>query len=370
MKIGCSTSSAALLFLAGCALAACASSSPAPAHETDAPASSASNASSASTASTATATASASAPPPAAVRVLQTPALPEVSCTIRQEKWGGAIRLRADGPTFAKLAPATIELHLAKPGPVVLLTQAELRLTVFADEQKIYFKEPTLVAGFLMPSAFTQLTYEPVTKADKLPLSVDLSKDFSSPSRATEDVDCAKLQLKPSSYDVDAELKIDAKTPHATLAKGTDLSADAKGAAVARTLDERDCLVLESKGNRRRIAFDLTDYWAVGWVDKKALSAPGPNGIGFSGAGLGEYGTYAIGSGHPSCNRDLTVYGQVGGERSLIGTLVQGSFYQLDAPQPDSVPKGFISFHTVTPWLTLEKGALLLFKSDDFATCK
>lgn len=297
---------------------------------------------------------------------LSIPAASPKACRIEGAGWSGRVQLRTGGPAFATVKKAPAAIWLGDPKEAAHLTvTSSFVLDAVVDHPPIYLAKPHLLGGFAVPLAGTSLEWEQVDTKGKIAALLDVSDVFAAPRHARSVVDCSALVIVETDYDTAAFIGGIAQE-RTSVRAGSVLEAAPGGDVLARMGDKSaSAAVIASRSGAKKVVIDGRGYLAVGWVDPGAME--------MLGIGTGRIGRSGHGSGRghstsPKCAHDVALLAQVGGERAPIGTLTQGTVYEVLSPPPD-LEEDLVSIRIETDRLELADGALFLAKKSAFVDC-
>jgi hypothetical protein len=262
-----------------------------------------------------------------------------------------AVTLAPGGPPFASIAGGgKTRLELLDSGD---WQGARVEVDAFgvtvhgiasAESLYLHFRRPTLLAGVLVPYAYTHVTWKGAA-AGKVAVSVpSLGHEG---DRLRSDAIAAPIEhpcddLTPGNPNYDAE------TGFGALPKGRParllpnrrvaVSAVPSGPVVAELVldksDSPDIDVLGAKGPASRIEVDVGDALLVGWVTTRNV-APRPKDEGSMGGILGALGgggdDLTRGGKRTVCDRELPLLASVDGETRTVGAIHRGTaFFVLE----------------------------------------
>jgi hypothetical protein len=285
------------------------------------------------------------------IDVVQVPApiatLSKVACVYTSDMPGAVpLRLTNSGAPFASLTNSkSVKFSLAAgSGSEGAFVEADvgpavLRGRVAEASFNLYPQSASVVKGFLVPESDTAVK---LVKTDVD--SVTFAPVFSSERLTTADSDlaesrpCAFFALTRKAFNT---LSATGGEPRGTVALRpgkVELKKELNGGVVATlTTDDRSPMatLLASSGNQKRVAWTSSGALVFGWVPSKSIIETG--GLGLSGTGAG--GVQPLTNpGIPAwtrvkCTEDLPLVGEVGKDRSEVGTIKKGKFFQIGPDQ-------------------------------------
>ncbi len=297
------------------------------------------------------------------------------ACRIHEETYysphRGGLRTRASAPPFARLhaAPTTLVLALGSEAPaaiaVVDVPELLLHGVVTRSDLELYAAKPTLLSGFVTPLAETIL---PLLAGEpgRVRVGLDVSAEFSQPTRAEDAIACDGLRLVAQQYDARKKVTAGRRLQQMLLHGAAPLSQAPGGSPVAQVKPDTAVEILAIRGKHAHVLISGAGYLATGWVERQHLSkmngsAPHP-GRGY-GSGRGFLSTRKT---RLACPQEVPLHVQFNGELVKIGILrPKAIFTQAGRPARDRVA---ISVEGVR-WISFMKGAVLALAASDFAKC-
>jgi hypothetical protein len=280
------------------------------------------------------------APEPEPVRERITLAIPEdVACKVEGSvRSATPLRFAANESPFGSVRKtdvltAHVLIGNADRGIVVEAETKDVFIRGFAQASDIRF-HPNRVAifgGFLIPTASATLQLVRAA-ADGIQMRLELPSEVRMANRKSleEKLECAGTSLDVQAFDPyrayfppragAGELR-GSQIPIATSASGTPVGTLVLGADTFRIV-----AVLGREGRRVRIAWDLDDVIAVGWVDARAVQEL-PEGGGGRGEGIGLDSIATIGGccAHIFvCDHEVPIRATLGVRSEIVGVSRSG----------------------------------------------
>jgi hypothetical protein len=214
-----------------------------------------------------------------------------------------------------------------------------------ADAEAIYlhFRRPTLIAGILVPYAYTHVAWK-AAPAGRIAVTVpslghEGDRLRSDAIAALVEHPCSDLTPGNAEYEVEAAFgPMPKKRPARLLPnRRVAVSTAPSGPTAAEVSVDNDSLfidVLETRGPSSRIEIDLGDALLVGWVASRNV-APRPKEEGGMGGILGALGgsgdDLTRGGKRTACDREVPLVASVDGESRTVGAIHKGTaFFVLE----------------------------------------
>jgi hypothetical protein len=316
------------------------------------------------------------------------PSLPEIveptpaACRLSADDWSlRDLRLSVGGGRFAWAVHAAGSIVLPvtrEPREVVaVFGRGTIRLVARADEVPLYTKAPRALLGIVTPDADAALGLR-AAAPDSVQVEFGASVVLVRPDPVTDTLRCSELGIVPAKFDARASITKRKNLPKRWAAhEGVAIAATRGGSEVAAFGDAIEVGVLETRGGLARVLAEGPDFVVSGWVATRDLTNTRYVGAGY-GRGVGELGAFqAAYTQLPSCVHALTLIGELGDERAIIGKIPMGSSYQLvDAPEDEDPrarkdPNRLVQVELpFSVWLRLEKNARLLVPAAELETCR
>jgi hypothetical protein len=312
-------------------------------------------------------------------------ALPQqAACTLRAKRVTSEVRLElAPGIPYAAVTGVqAIEVLLPvadAPAPVgVKLKRGRFALEglVAAGAIPLHPRRALVVADVLATTPLSTLRWTDATASDigvELALSDDIRKmldGFAAPLRAR--LECADLDLESRSFDmfraiglngrgVEGRFDLSARVPLSLKPGGPPVLTVVADSAVPESPR-----VFARKPGWARIALTRNEVAIFGWVPAAFVLRPVKGGeaadiYDIGGLGLSGLGTPRL-KATVSCNHDVPLVAEAGGQRRLVGTIGAGVAIQLLSDDAAYVPVRFEGLDPV-------EGARFLVERTAFARC-
>jgi hypothetical protein len=214
-----------------------------------------------------------------------------------------------------------------------------------------------------------------VAKADAsvVELELELGEDFV-PSRISQEVDCAWLQLVPGTFD--EKLNIGSGTARAIVGdEPVPLFAQPRGGRSRLAIalgDGTQITAGKLHGTRQRIYLFRRQFHVLAWVPRNRLRTPkvvhGSGMTGGSGVGRGHRGNFgALPRRFYRCASGIPLYVELDDRREPVGRVLPGRIFwvQLVVPPQD----GFQKIHVDDGPMELSQGATLSVPEAELRRC-
>jgi hypothetical protein len=281
-----------------------------------------------------------------AIDVVSVPApiatLGKIACVYTSDMPGAVpLRLSTAGAPFASLTNSkSVKFSLAAgSGNEGAFVEADvgaavLRGRVSEASFSLYPQSPSVVKGFLVPESDTAVklvktdvdtvVFAPVFAAERLTTAdTDL----------TESRPCAFFALTRKTFDALPATGADPRGTVALRPGKVELKKELNGGVVATlTTTDRSPMaqLLATSGTQKRIAWSSGGALVFGWVPSKSILEVGGIAGGVGAGGTQPWTNPGIAAWtRVKCTEDLPLVGEVGKERSVVGTIKKGKFFQI-----------------------------------------
>ncbi len=307
-------------------------------------------------------------PGPAATEVTEiTIARPEtVACALPSKSWTGVVQLRQGGPDFATVRTTESTVHIdAGGGAAIVDVTGAFDLSAVVSAPSVFLARPMALGDFAVPLAHTPLALAAPHAEGSLTVELDVSDRFEAPLAVTQVVRCADLTPTTAGYEAHQFVRMP-KSIDVAIQAGTELRSSPRGAAVARVRDGGGPVRYGTlEHGARRVVIEGQGYLAAGWVAADRVYVPHAG----YGSGFGSMSGIHWARNHSAtCKTSVPIWGQVGGERAVIGRTKPGSRF-VGGSQGNAVPRGFVAIGPASAWIELAPGAQLLMLKSDLERC-
>jgi len=307
-------------------------------------------------------------PGPAATEVTEiTIARPEtVACSLPSKSWTGVVQLRPGGPDFATVRATESTLHVGSRGEVAVVdVTGAFDISAVVSTPSVFLARPMALGDFAVPLARTPLALAAPHAEGSLTVGLDVSDRFEAPRSVTQVVRCADLTPTTAGYEAHQFVRMP-KSIDVAIEAGTELRSSPRGPAVARVRDGAGLVRYGAlEDGARRVVIEGRGYLAAGWVEAGRVYVPQAG----YGSGFGSMSGIHWSRNHSAtCKTSVPIWGQVGGERAVVGRTKPGSRF-AGSSQGNAVPQGFVSIGPTSAWIQLAPGAQLLMLKSDLERC-